>query len=163
MTAHDHHAPSSDSDAHVSVVGPGGGRVVELGSLRMTVKEDGSRTRGTLAVLEFEAPGPFPSPVPHIHRNHEEGFYVLEGELEFTVGSETIAAPAGTFVMVPIGVPHSFRNAGSGRVRFLGTMSPDFYVHYFEEIAPLFASGHPDPKAVGQIMARYQTDTIRSS
>src|SRR3954452_19047803 len=126
----------------------------------MTVKEDGSRTRGTLAVLEFEASGAFPSPVPHFHRNHEEGFYVLEGELEFTVGSETIAAPAGTWVMVPIGVPHTFRNARSEPVRFLGTMSPDLYVHYFEEISPLFASGHPDPKAIGEIMARYHTETL---
>jgi len=126
----------------------------------MMVKEDGSRTRGTLAVIEFEAPGPFPSPVPHAHRNHEEGFYVLEGELEFTVGTEKILAPAGTWVMVPIGVPHTFGNARSEGVRFLATMSPDFYVHYFEEIAPLFAAGRPDPRAVGQIMARYATDAI---
>jgi mannose-6-phosphate isomerase-like protein (cupin superfamily) len=124
----------------------------------MTVKEDGSRTRGTLAVIEFEAPGAFASPVPHIHRNHEEGFYVLEGELEFTVGGERITAPAGTFVMVPIGVLHTFGNARAERVRFLATMSPDFYVQYFDEIAPLFSAGRPDPKAMGQIMARYATD-----
>jgi mannose-6-phosphate isomerase-like protein (cupin superfamily) len=162
VTAHDHARPAPAGDTTASVVGPGNGRVVELGPIRLTVKEDGSRTRGTLAVLEFEAPGAFPSPIPHIHRNHEEGFYVLEGELEFTVGTEKIAAPAGTFVLVPIGVPHTFRNARPERVRFLGTMSPDFYVRYFEEIAPLFASGSPDPKAVGQIMARYETETVGS-
>jgi mannose-6-phosphate isomerase-like protein (cupin superfamily) len=160
VSAHDHPGFSLDGDAQVSVVRPGEGHVVELGPIRMTVKEDGSRTRGTLAVIEFEAPGVFPSPVPHVHRNHEEGFYILEGELEFTVGTEKIVAPAGTFVMVPIGVPHTFGNARSEPVRFVATMSPDFYVRYFEEIAPLFAAGRPDSKAVGQIMARYATEPL---
>ena len=64
----------------------------------------------------------------------------------------------GGWVMVPIGVPHTFGNARTERVRFLATMSPDFYVRYFDEIAPLFSDGPPDPKAVGQIMARYATD-----
>jgi oxalate decarboxylase/phosphoglucose isomerase-like protein (cupin superfamily) len=86
------------------------------------------------------------------------GFYILEGELEFTVGAERIVAPAGTWVMVPIGVTHTFGNARAERVRFLATMSPDFYVRYFEEIAPLFAAGPPDPAAVGEIMARYATE-----
>jgi len=162
VATHDHPDPSPGDNAHASVVGPGDGRVVELGPIRMTVKEDGSRTRGTLAVIEFEAPGAFPSPVPHIHRNHEEGFYILEGELEFTVGTEKISAPAGTFVMVPIGVPHTFGNARSERVRFLAAMSPDFYVHYFEELAQVFAAGRPDPKEIGQIMARYATEAILS-
>jgi hypothetical protein len=92
----------------------------------------------------------------------EEGFYVLEDELELIVGTEKIAAPAGTFVMVQIGVPHSFGNAWSERVRFLATMPPDFYVRYFEELSLLIATGRPDPKAVGQIMARYATDAIPS-
>jgi len=162
VTGHDHPAPSTDGGAHVSVVAAGEGRALNLGALTMTVKEDGSRTRGTLAVLEFQAEGAFPSPPAHVHREHEEGFYVLEGELQFTIGAEKIPAPAGTFVMVPIGVPHTFANAQDSRVRFLATMSPDLYVRYFDEIAPILASGRPDPKAIGQIMARYATDPVVS-
>jgi mannose-6-phosphate isomerase-like protein (cupin superfamily) len=159
----DHHAAhSTDGGPHVSVVGAGAGRTVNLGPLTMTVKEDGSRTRGTLAVLEFQAEGAFPGPPAHIHREHEEGFYVLEGALEFTIGAEKIAAPMGTWVMVPIGVPHSFANVQGGRVRFLATMSPDLYVRYFDEIAPIMAAGRPDPKAIGEIMARYATDPVTS-
>jgi quercetin dioxygenase-like cupin family protein len=143
-------------------LGPGGGRVVQLGPLRMTVKEDGSRTRGTLAMVEFAAQGAFVSPPPHIHREHEEGFYVLEGELEFTVDGQKLRAPAGSFVMVPTGVAHTFANPYDAPVRFLTTFTPDFYLRYFEEVAPLFAGGRPDPAAVGQIMARYATDAVSS-
>lgn len=62
--------------------------------------------------------------------------------------------------MVPIGVPHTFANATSDPVRVLCTLSPDRYVHYFEAVAPLFAVGAPDPRAVGAIMARYATEVV---
>lgn len=143
-----------------NIVLPGEGRVIEVGPLRMTVKESGERTRGTLALVEFSAAGVFHSPPPHIHREHEEGFYVLDGELELTAGTRTIRAKPRTFVMVPIGVAHTFANATSRPVRFLCTLSPDHYVHYFEEVAPLYAAGAPDSKAVAAIMARYATEVV---
>jgi mannose-6-phosphate isomerase-like protein (cupin superfamily) len=162
MAQHDSSRTSGPSVAtpQANIVLPGEGRVIELGSLRMTVKESGGRTWGTLALVEFSAAGAFHSPPPHIHREHEEGFYVLDGELELTAGTETIRAKPGTFVMVPIGVAHTFGNATSEPVRFLATLSPDHYVHYFEEIVPLFAAGAPDPKAVAAIMARYATEVV---
>jgi mannose-6-phosphate isomerase-like protein (cupin superfamily) len=161
VAAHDHPAtPLPAGAAGASAVGPGEGRVIQLGQVRLTVKEDGSRTRGTLAIVEFAAEGTFPSPPPHVHREHEEGFYVLEGELEFTVGEDKVRAPAATFVMVPIGVPHTFGNPHGAPVRVLGTFSPDFYLRYFDEVAPLFVSGRPDPTAVGQVMAGYATEAV---
>ena len=52
-------------------------------------------------------------PDPHIHRRHTDAFYLLEGELEFTLGPDlrTIAAGPGTFAAAPPGVVHTFRNA----------------------------------------------------
>jgi quercetin dioxygenase-like cupin family protein len=151
---------SSAASPQASIVLPREGRVIEIGPLRLTVKEAGERTRGTLAVVELAANSAFHSPPPHLHREHEEGFYVLDGELELMVGTDTIRAKPGTFVMVPIGVPHTFGNATSDPVRVLCTLSPDHYIHYFEEVAPLFAAGAPDPKAVGAIMARYATEVV---
>ena len=34
-------------------------------------------------------------PDPHVHHEHVDAFYVVEGELEFLVGSELMRAPAG--------------------------------------------------------------------
>src|SRR6266705_3547360 len=47
----------------------------------------------------------------HVHRVHEEAFYMLEGECEWQVGSQSVRARPGTFVFVPPGVPHSITNA----------------------------------------------------
>jgi len=62
--------------------------------------------------------------------------------------------------MVPVGVAHTFGNATSDPVRFLCTLSPDHYVRYFEDVAPLFAAGALDPKRVGAAMARYATEVV---
>jgi mannose-6-phosphate isomerase-like protein (cupin superfamily) len=62
---------------------------------------------------------------PHLHREHTDAFYVLEGQLTFEIGSETITTSAGEFVAVPPNLPHSFRNAGAGPARWLTIHAPD--------------------------------------
>jgi mannose-6-phosphate isomerase-like protein (cupin superfamily) len=63
-------------------------------------------------------------PGVHVHDDEDDSFYVLEGELEFTVDGEEIAAGPGTFVLVPPGVPHGFRNRGDGVARFVNVHAP---------------------------------------
>jgi quercetin dioxygenase-like cupin family protein len=63
----------------------------------------------------------------HVHREHTDAFYVLEGELTFEVGpgAERIRVPAGGFVAVPPNVVHSFTNEGSAESRWLNMHAPD--------------------------------------
>ena len=58
---------------------------------------------------------------PHVHHEHTDAFYVLEGELTFEIGSgaETVAVGAGGFVAVPPQVAHAFRNASDRPARWL--------------------------------------------
>jgi mannose-6-phosphate isomerase-like protein (cupin superfamily) len=82
-------------------------------------------SRDELDVLEFEVGPDYEGPGPHFHKRHVDSFYVLEGELEFTVDGETVRAPAGTYVAAPLGVVHSFTNPGPGRAHFLNIHAPD--------------------------------------
>jgi len=66
-------------------------------------------------------------PDPHIHEQHADAWYVLEGELVFGVGpggATLHRAPAGTHVLVPAGVIHTFRNDGDATARFLNVHAP---------------------------------------
>ena len=57
-------------------------------------------------------------PDPHVHRQHVDAFYVLEGTLTFALGPQAateVVAAAGTLVAVPPDVVHTFWNAGPGR------------------------------------------------
>jgi mannose-6-phosphate isomerase-like protein (cupin superfamily) len=139
----------------------GEGRTIPLGPIQMIVQEDGTHTRGTLGVAEFIVPPHAPAPPPHIHHAHEEGFYILEGELEFLVGTQTMRASTGTFVMVPIDALHTFSNPTDRPARFLGTFTPPRYIHYFEEMCKLIQKeGAPNSPKFAELMARYDTEVV---
>ena len=144
------------------VLKAGEGHALRLGDVQMVVKEDGTHTRGALGLAEFEvAPHGHNTPPPHIHHAHEEGFYVLEGELEFVVGTKTVRAAQGSFVMVPAGVAHSFSNPTQQPARFLTTFTPRRYLSYFEELSHLYqATASPSPHQIAELMARYDTEVL---
>jgi quercetin dioxygenase-like cupin family protein len=87
-----------------------------------TIKAASETTDGRVAVLEFRWPKGGGSPL-HVHRNEDEWFYVIEGELTLWVGGEVIVAPAGSFVYGPRDVPHTFV-VTSAEARFLMVTEP---------------------------------------
>jgi quercetin dioxygenase-like cupin family protein len=62
----------------------------------------------------------------HVHRNHTDCFYVLEGELTVRLGleDELVTVPAGTLARVPPLVVHGFRNGSDAEVRYLNLHAP---------------------------------------
>jgi len=91
----------------------------------------GARSHRVLAELpEFEAielsfEAGWEGVDPHLHDDHVDSFYVLEGEVEFLLGERTVRGGPGTYVAVPQGVLHGFRNPGPGRIRVLNIHAPD--------------------------------------
>ena len=61
---------------------------------------------------------------PHVHDDHTDSFYVLEGEVEFLQDGEWHRAGAGTFLSVPPNVEHGFRPCGSS-FRLLNFHTPN--------------------------------------
>ena len=60
----------------------------------------------------------------HVHTDEDDGFYILEGEMTFIFTDQRVSAPAGTFVLVPPGVEHGFRNEQTRPVRMLNIHAP---------------------------------------
>jgi len=61
---------------------------------------------------------------PHVHEDHVDSFLVLDGQVEFTAGDDTVVLGPGSFISAPVGVRHGFRSAG-GRARVLNFHAPD--------------------------------------
>ena len=99
------------------------------------VKVRDEDTAGAYSVHDNTIPPGSPGPRPHLHRYHEEAFYVLEGELTVRVGPRKIVAPAGSFVVVPRGVVHQPSNPGTEPTRVLLVFSPGGMDRFFEEAA----------------------------
>jgi quercetin dioxygenase-like cupin family protein len=139
-------------------VAPGSGeRLRFLGASTMSLKLDGAGS--DVAFYEYESePGVAGAP-QHVHHGHDETFYVVAGEYEFSLGAETVVAPSGAFLHVPRGTPHAFRNAGPGIGRIVGTFNPPQFADYFRELAAMIADGGsaPDHDAWVALYARYDT------
>jgi mannose-6-phosphate isomerase-like protein (cupin superfamily) len=141
----------------VSIVGQDGGEVIELGPARVRILEDGSATAHRLGIAEVTLAPHSDGPPQHRHAQHDEGFYVVSGTARFTVGVTVHDAPAGTLVMVPPGVPHTFANPGGEPVVMINTFSPDLYVQYFRDLRDAMAGGTPPATAAASVMSRYAT------
>jgi mannose-6-phosphate isomerase-like protein (cupin superfamily) len=84
---------------------------------------------------------------PHVHREHSDGFYVLDGQITVRLGpeQELVVATAGTLVLIPTGVVHSFDNDGPGEARFLNMHAPDGgFAHYLRTREPFDSFDPPD-------------------
>jgi mannose-6-phosphate isomerase-like protein (cupin superfamily) len=77
----------------------------------------------------------------HIHHHDDEAWYVLEGTLLLQAGENEIEARAGSAILVPRGTPHTYWNAGPGRLRYLLIMTPNIFsliqgIHALKERTP---------------------------
>ncbi|MGW2823015.1 cupin domain-containing protein [Streptomyces sp. NPDC001443] len=142
-----------------SVVGPGDGETIVLGTTRMRVLEDGSHTGHRLAIAESVLAPHTQGPPQHRHARHDEGFYILSGTVRFTVGDKDYDAATGTLVTVPPGTPHTFANATDQPAVMLSTFTPDLYVQYFRDLQEVLTDGRPlTPQANIDAMSRYATE-----
>ena len=65
-------------------------------------------------------------PEPHIHRQHSDAFYVLEGEVDFGLGPDVkrLTGRPGTLAAAPPNVVHTFRNSSDATAIFLNIHAP---------------------------------------
>jgi quercetin dioxygenase-like cupin family protein len=115
----------------------------------------GEESGGALFSMEAFVP-PGGGPPPHIHEREDETFYVLEGQVTFRLGDETVVAGPGDSVHVPRGNIHNFRNDAETTARVILTFTPSGIEKFFEETlnAALDPSMLP-PETVEEVAARY--------
>ena len=101
---------STNNQPGIRYLPPEAGEALWIMGDQVTFKTDGTHDGLTLFVSTIPPGG---GPPPHIHYLQEEAHYVLEGTFSFLNGDEWIEAPAGSFLWIPRGVRHTFRNTGA--------------------------------------------------
>jgi quercetin dioxygenase-like cupin family protein len=123
----------------------------------------GDESGGAYFAMEALVP-PGGGPPPHIHSREDETYYLLEGEIEFLLGEETIVAGPGDFVSVPRGTVHRFQNTGRDTARLVLTFTPAGIERWFEETlerAPNDVQAEDVPDNVEDVAARYNATAPR--
>lgn len=103
----------------IVVVAPGSGR--RVGNVEfLALSEDTPRFNFALITIAAGRHGP----PEHVHKDEDDAFFILDDAMTFLLGEDEVAAPAGTFVLVPPGVLHTFVNRTDRPVRMLNIHAP---------------------------------------
>jgi quercetin dioxygenase-like cupin family protein len=98
---------------------PGGGLSIWwMGDDKITFQAVSADTDGAYAFWVDEPPGHV-GPPKHVHSREEEGFYVIEGQVEFRAGYIDSLLTNDSFIALPKGVPHSWTNTSTGQARLI--------------------------------------------
>jgi len=138
-----------------------------LGAL-LNFKALGEETGGQYWALEGLADKHMAVPL-HAHTREDEVWYVLEGEIAFTLGEEVIIGGPGTFVYIPRNTPHTFQ-VRSETARWFGFgLSGNLDQWFFETGEPAGSLTLPPPsepptqaaiQAITDSLKTYGTDTL---
>ncbi len=94
---------------------------------------------------------------PHVHRLATEMFYVVRGEIEFTIGDRKEVGTPGAFAYIPKNAPHGFTNVGSEDATLLIMFYPmNKREDYFRGLGRLTRDGRdPSTEELAEHMAKY--------
>lgn len=137
-----------------------------LGNL-VQFKAVGTATGNAYSLVEVTtAPGA--GTPPHLQKEDDEAFFVLEGRYEFMHNGQAVKGVPGTFVFIKRGEPHAFRNAGTSPAKMLIINSPGgLHENFFREAGDPIAEGAgfpapaaPDMPRLGAAAARYRIEFL---
>ena len=142
------------------IVGPQMGALLNVMGTRNEVKLAGADCGGRMSVIEvMAAPG---DGIPlHVHTIEDEIFYVIEGEVDFTVDGETTRGGAGTFAFLPVNRPHSWFVRGDRHARLLLLTSPGTFDGFFAELACPPGQGRQMGEVI-EICRRYGIEFLKA-
>ena len=81
-------------------------------------------------------------------------FYVVEGSYAFQLGDTTVVADKGSFIHVPKGTVHGFRNIGVSPGKLMDCHTPGGFERFFEEAGCECTDADAGPPNVAPDMAK---------
>ncbi len=126
------------------VVHAGEGKMIAAAGDLYTFLAEGDDTSRSYALWEAVVP-PGGGPPPHVQSREDEGFYVLEGEMTFVADGQKVIARKGSFLNIPKGVVHTFKNEGVADARMLILVAPAGMEEMFEEVGTVATDRSASP------------------
>ncbi len=120
--------------------------------IRILLKSRNSSSRMSAMVVDVPPGGFVP---PHSHALEEEGYFVLEGALDLTVGDRVETLPSGGFGHVPPGTLHAYANRTSEPVRFLAWTVGGPIDEFFEAMSRSVKEMPRDAAVMEEIATRF--------
>jgi quercetin dioxygenase-like cupin family protein len=141
--------------ARFTVVPPDGGERLNVRGSTLLFKAVAETSGGAFSLHERYVPPGGRRPPPHVHPDRVEAFWVLDGIAEFDLDGQFTKAEAGSFVLVPGGVAHTF-GAGREEAAHVLVLHVPALDDYFRELADLWSGPDaPDRGVELDLMRRH--------
>ena len=114
---------------------------------------DARETGGTWSLFEEEVPLGM-GPPPHRH-DWDEAYYVLDGEVDFTIDGAPARSRPGDFNYFPRNTIHSFKGASSSPAHVLIFAAPAHASEFFEEVSSEVRDLPDDLRKIPEIGLRH--------
>ncbi len=144
-----------DASQGPRIVGPAGGKAVDLGSIGARMLAWTEETGGGFSLVEHPMPPRRLAAPVHRHSREDEYSFVLEGRMGATLGDDVVYAEAGDFVFKPRNQWHTFWNPDDAPARILEIIAPGGFEHFFDELGAMVEGPDFDPAALGELGGRY--------
>ncbi|HXM27687.1 MAG TPA: cupin domain-containing protein [Chthoniobacterales bacterium] len=112
-------------------------------SEEILVKIRSEQTKEAYRIIEHRGAANAAPPL-HLHRNEDEIFEILEGQIRFCLDGDIIEASPGTTVAVPRNMPHTWADVGGIPSRMIVTFVPGGFDRFFQAMESI---PHTDPRA----------------
>ena len=117
----------------IKIVEPNKGKHIAVPGQINTIVASKKDTGGAYSFIVCKV-FPGAGPVSHIQTREHEGFYLVEGQLTFTVDKERIEAKPGTFIKIPPNVLHIIKNETDEIAKLITILSPPGMEQFFVDI-----------------------------
>src|SRR5450759_158798 len=105
------------------LVEPADGKVVREGPVGVITKIPSTATNGVISIVEHPVAPRILVP-PHVHQDNDEWSYILEGRIGVRIGDDEFIAEAGSYVLKPRRIQHTFWNPDDRPARILEIIPP---------------------------------------
>jgi len=137
---------------NTNVLHAGQGRSVWVVGDKYTFLATGDDTNGTYALIHALVP-PGGGPPPHRHRREDEAFYVINGRVAIQVDGQNSTATAGTWITLPKGTLHAFKNVEPTPAEMLVLVNPSGLEKFFAEVGCASQEESVAPTAIEKLVA----------
>ena len=155
----------TDTAASLRLVEPGGGDHWWMLGTLTSIKAGREATGGRMTIAEFELPPGFTLP-PHSHRDEDELFYVLDGEVTFWCDGVERTFTRGGMAWLPRRKPHTFSVAADAPARMFNIHTGPMFEAMVETLGerttelrlPDPPDEEPDLDGIAQVFAQHGID-----
>ncbi len=128
--------------------------VLNLGDTKLVHLIPSEKTGGAVSVVEFIAE-PGKGVGIHIHEHEEELVYLLQGQIEVSLGGNKMTVNEGACALLPRNIPHGFTNTGKNTVRLLAVLLPGKLDNFFVKLSEELSADRNHDKTIGDLCAQF--------